>query len=142
MGKYSARDAGRKPISEEDKTPHAVWRGIGCLMILLTPILSIALAIETVNYGLENKWPIPYQLRGLPAMYDWVYKIQILRQLTAPIRLIENFYAYAAVSVLYIVLISGIISVLYAAVYRMVAPSRYGPFDAPPSPYKAKKSSR
>jgi hypothetical protein len=142
MGKYSARDSGRKAISDVDKSPHAIWRGIGCLMLLLMPILSIALGVETVDYGIKSKWPFPYQLMGLPGMPDWVYKIQIFRQLTLPIRQIENFYAYAAVSILYMAVISAGISVVYAIVYRMVGPARYGPFDAPPPTIKTKKYTR
>lgn len=141
MGKYTARQS-RQPISEVDKSPHAVWRGIGCLMMILIPILSIALGYETINFGIGKKWTIPYQLLGSPSMPDLIYDVRILRQLTFPIRQIENFYGYALASVIYMIIIGGIISVIYAAVYRAVGPSRYGPFDAPPPKIKTTRYKR
>jgi hypothetical protein len=141
MGKYSSK-VQRKELTQADKTPHAVWRGIGCLMILIIPIVSIALAIVTVNYGLRAEWTIPYQLLGYPRMADIFTDVRFLRQLTLPIRQTENFYAYSAFTTLYMILIGGFISVLYALVYRMIGPSRYGPFDAPPPKIKTKKYTR
>src|SRR5687768_5647909 len=122
MGKHSSR--ARQPLKEVDKTPHAIWRGIGCLMILIIPILSIALGYETVQYGIAAKCRIPYQLLGPPRFPEIFYDIGILRQLSFPVRQIENFYAYASASILYMLLIGGIISVLYALIYRMLGPSR------------------
>ncbi len=141
MGKHSSK-VRRTPLEQVNKAPHAVWRGIGCLMILLIPILSIALAYETVQYGLAAEWRIPYQLLGPPRFPDIFYDIGILRQLSFPIRQIEHLYAYAAVSTVYMIVIGGFISVLYAFVYRMIGPSRYGPFDAPPPTIKTKKYTR
>jgi hypothetical protein len=111
-------------------------------MMMLIPILCIALAYETVQYGLEAEWPIPYTLLGNPRLPDIFYDVRILSQLSLPVRRIEHFYAYAAFSTLYTVVIGGFISVLYAFVYRMVGPSRYGPFDAPPPKIKTKRYTR
>jgi hypothetical protein len=141
MGKYSSK-VQKKELTQADKTPHAVWRGIGCLMLLIIPIISIALGIETMNYGLKEEWLIPYQLQGYPDMPKIFTSISALRQLTQPIRQTENFYGYAAFSVLYMILIGGFISVLYAIVWRVVGPDRYGPFDAPPPKIKTKKYTR
>jgi len=141
MGKYSAR-VSRRPLKEINQGPHAIWRGIGCLMILLIPILSIALGYETIQFGIEKEWPIPYQLLGRPAMPEWVYDVSLLRQLTAPIRSTYHFYGYTVASFLYMMIIGGIISVIYAAVYRLMGPPRYGPFDAPPPKIKTKRYTR
>jgi hypothetical protein len=141
MGRYSARES-RKPLGEASKGTHAVWRGIGCLMILIIPILSVALAYETFNYGIEQKWLIPYQLLGTPRLPDIFYDVRILRQLSFPIRQTVNFYGYALASILYLIVIGGFISVLYAFVYRLTGPARYGPFDAPPPTIKTKRYKR
>ncbi len=141
MGKYSSQV--RKPsFREKDRSPHAVWRGIGCLMMLLIPILSIALGYETVKYGLEHEWPIPYQLLGTPILPDLFYKFYILRLIFLPITGIENLYAYSAFAIGYTIVIGGIISVIYAVVYRLVGPPRYGPFDEPPPKIKVKRYTR
>jgi hypothetical protein len=141
MGKHTSM-ARRKPLKEVNKAPHAIWRGIGCLMILLIPILSIALAYETVQYGLEAEWPIPHALLGNPRLPSIFYDVRILSQLSLPVRQIEHFYAYLAFSTLYMVVIGGFISVIYAFVYQMVGPARYGPFDAPPPKIKTKRYTR
>jgi len=111
-------------------------------MIILIPILSIALGVVTINYGIEKEMRIPFQLLGKPTMPDVVYKVTILRQLTYPIRQIDNFYGIAAVAIVYMIVIGGLISVLYAFVYSMIGPSRYGPFDAPPPKIKTKRYTR
>ena len=140
MGKYSTNSRiAKKPKSEG---PHVIWRGIGCLMMLIIPAISIAAGYETVNYGLTHGWSIPYQLLGAARLPDFFYKSSGLLQLFGFITRIPNFYAHAAVSILYMVLIGGIISVIYAVVYRMVGPSRYGPLDAPPPKIKTKKYTR
>lgn len=141
MGKHTSK-VRQKALPDTNRAPHAVWRGIGCLMIMLIPILSIALAYETVQYGLKAEWPIPYKLLGNPRLPDIFYDVRILSQLSLPVRRIEHFYAYAAFSILYMVVIGGFISMLYAFVYRMVGPSRYGPFDAPPPKIKTKRYTR
>ena len=124
------------------KETHYIWRGIGCLMMIIIPAMSIASAYETINYGIENRWPIPYELLQPVRFPDIFYSTQGLRTILNPLSTISHFYAIAIVSVLYIILVTGLISVVYAAVYRMVGPSRYGPTDAPPSKFKATKKSR
>ena len=39
-------------------------------------------------------------------------------------------------------LIGGVISVIYALMYRFIGPSRYGPTDAPPPKIKTKRYTR
>jgi hypothetical protein len=140
MGKYKTNSRIReKPKSEG---PHVIWRGIGCLMMLIIPAISIAAAYETINYGIQSHWALPYQLLGTPRFPDLFYKSNGLMVLLTPIANTPNFYAYAALSFLYIVLLGGIISVIYAMIYRAVGPSRYGPMDAPPPKIKTKKYTR
>lgn len=140
MGKYTS--SARKVQKPKSEGPHAVWRGIGCIMMLIIPAISISAGYQTVNYGLEHNWAIPYQLLGIPRLPEFFYKSNGLLTIFGPITYIQNFYAHAAVSFLYMVLIGGVISVLYAVVYRMIAPSRYGPTDAPPPKIKTKKYTR
>jgi hypothetical protein len=55
---------------------------------------------------------------------------------------VQNLYAYIVVSLICMALISTVISMIYAVIYRIVNPVRYGPLDEPPSRRKAKKHSR
>ena len=141
MGKYS-NSAPRQSSRSTPKAPHDIWRGIGCLMILIIPAISIAAGYETVKYAIDNRWAIPYQLLAPVRLPDIFYSTPGLRTVFNPLSTIPNFYANAAASLLYMMVIGGVISVVYAAVYRMVGPSRYGPTDAPPSKVKVTKKSR
>src|SRR5689334_1160537 len=139
MGKYSSV---KKKDVIRDRSPHAIWRGIGCVMFILVPILSIAIAVETVDYGLENKWRIPYQLLGYPAMPDFFRLSNPIWAATAPIRGIKNFYAYVVASLVVMVILGSIISVAYSVVFQIMGPARYGPTDVPPLKVKGMKKSR
>ncbi len=141
MGKHTEFSQ-RQSSRVKPKAPHDIWRGIGCLMILIIPAISIAAGYETVKYAINNHWPIPYQLLVPVRLPDVFYATAGLRTVFNPLSSIPNFYANAAASLLYMMLLSGLISVIYAAVYRMVGPDRYGPTDAPPSKVKVTKKSR
>ena len=140
MGKYksSAVMKGR----DRKKEVHVAWRGIGCLIMLVIPIMSIALAVVTINYGLDNDWPSPFQLLGFPRYPDLFYSSNGLMQLLSPITGTRHFYAYAVTSFLFMILLAGVMSVFYAFVYRMVGPSRYGPLDVERPNVKVKKYKR
>jgi hypothetical protein len=141
MGKntnYSPRQSSRST----PKVPHDIWRGLGCLMILIVPAISIAAGYGTIKYATDNKWPLPYQLVAPVHLPNVFYSTPGLRAIFNPLSNIPNFYANVAASLLYMMLISGVISVIYATIYRMIGPERYGPTDAPPSRTKVTKKSR
>jgi hypothetical protein len=140
MGKYQS--SSRKKVKERNHEVHVAWRGIGCLMMLVIPIMAIALGYETINYGLENDWVIPFQLLGFPRYPEWFYLSNGLMQLLSPFTATKHFYAYATASILYMILLSGVMSVIYAYVYRVVAPPRYGPLDVERPNIKTKKYKR
>jgi hypothetical protein len=143
MGKYSSSTTLKKSSISKPKQPNEVLRGIGCMMMVVIPAISIIAAHESVKYALDQKWRIiPYQLLGNPRMPDIAHKLSGLYTLFKPITKIENFYADALVSLIYMVIISGLISVIYAVIYNIVGPSRYGPTDAPPPKIKITKKSR
>jgi len=143
MGKYSTSSTQQKSSITKPKELHGIWRGIGCLMILIIPTISIAAAYQTVKIALVNNWGIiPIELLGSPRLPDFIYKSTGLQTILTPLTKIPNLYANALVSILYMVVISGLISVIYAAVYRMVGPERYGPTDEPPIKTKKIKKSR
>ena len=141
MGRNTDYSQGQSSRSKP-KAPHDVWRGIGCLMILIIPAISIAAGYETIKFAINNKWPIPYQILGAARLPDIFYSTPGLRTIFNPISNIPNLYANVLASILFMILIGGLISVIYAAVYRMVGPDRYGPTDAPPPKVKVTKKSR
>ncbi len=140
MGKYQS--SVKKRTVEKSRDVHVAWRGIGCLMMLVIPVISIAASVLTVDYGLNNGWTIPYQLLGYPKYPDWFYSSNGLMTILSPITNTKHFYAYAVVSLLYMILLAGVMSVVYAFIYRLIGPSRYGPLDVPPPNIKLKKYKR
>lgn len=140
MGKYAS--SVKKRSKPKNDGPHVIWRGIGCLMMLIIPAISIAAGIETIKYGLANRWAIPYQLLGYPSLPDLFYQSSGLRIIFEPITRVNHLYAYSAASILYMIAIGGIISLLYGVAYRIVGPSPYGPMDEPPPKIKTKKYTR
>lgn len=137
MGNYQ-----KQSPAPRSKEPHEIWRGIGCLMILILPAISFSAASETIKYGLANKWPIPYQFLHTLRLHDIFYSTSGLRTIFNPISRIPNFFGILLIGLLYMLILSGTISIVYAVVYRIVGPGRYGPTDAPPSKHKATKKSR
>jgi cation transporter-like permease len=141
MGKYSTYT--HKETSKKSREPHEIWRGLGCLLMLIIPVISIAASSLTVDYLSRPGFKvIPRQLLGKPRLPDFVYKSDGLVTIFSPVTAIEDFYAIAVVSLFYMLIIGGVISVIYAAVYSAVGPSRYGPTDAPPPKIKVVKKSR
>ncbi len=142
MGRSTGTSSQDQSSLKQQKKTHPIWRGIGCLMVFIIPAISIAAGNLTVNYAISKRWPIPVQFLGFMHLPDYFYSTGGLRTIFNPLSTIPNFYANTAATFLYMLVISGIISLVYATVYRMVAPSRYGPTDAPPTKFKATKKSR
>jgi hypothetical protein len=140
MGKYSS-SAVKKEMPRPDG-PHVIWRGIGCLSMIIIPAISIAAGIETVKYALANGLPVPYELLGYITLPEIFRKSSGLWAVFGPLTRINNLLAYVTASILYMVAIGGITSVIYAIAYRVVGPPRYGPLDIPPPKVKVKKYTR
>jgi hypothetical protein len=138
MGRY------RDTIKEVDRKaagPHPIWRGIGCLIIVLVPILSFAAASVTMPV-LFNRGLVPKQLLFTPETPTWLWYAPVVAQ---TFQFLFGRYAIFATLILtfvYILVLGGLFSVIYAAMYRTVAPSRYGPMDAPPPKVKIGKYKR
>ena len=140
MTKYDAYD--HRARYKKPEKPHAIWRGIGCLILVIVPITSYAAGRITIDYGLNHAWPIPLQLLGYPSLPDFFYDVPALIMIFGPITRWPNFYAYLATTLLYIMAIGGSLTVIYAVLYRFVGPPSMGPQDVPPprgtkhKPYK------
>jgi len=130
MTKYSV--ASTRGRTQRPEQTHAVWRGIGCLLMIIVPVISWFLAAETVRWGVEHRWPLPYQLMGYPVMPDILWKVPGLVPGLVFIQDQQNLYATIAIAVAFVVIAGGLISYFYSLIYRIAGPSRYGPLDSPP----------
>jgi hypothetical protein len=109
MGKYSAsfRQISQRPRPWEI---HPVWSGIGCLLLILLPILSFAAARLLVQENMRQQWVlIPrYMWYGFfIAPFGQIYLVDI------------------AIAILLLVVFFGLLTVIYSFIIRIFNP-RYG----------------
>ena len=128
MTRYSA--VSRRPRGPRNQT-HAIWRGIGCLLFLIVPVLAWVSAKATVVLALNRGWPLPYQLVGYPVVSQELWTVRALWPILSFIRGQQHLYITLVFALAYIVVISALLSFGYALVYRFVGPPRYGPLDLP-----------
>jgi|SRR5215212_142825 len=140
MGKYSSHV--RRPEKPRSVGVHPVMRGIGCIMIILVPILAYGSAVLLVNYGFSRGWPIPPDWYGPPTIHPLLLKLQGLTPVWNFLRLQNNLIANVVFAVAITVVIGGIMSIIYGYIYTLFGPPRYGPTDAPPIRIKVKRYKR
>ena len=130
MGKYSSYSKPKpKPRIEG---VHPVMRGIGCLMMVIVPILSYGLAVLLVNYGTQRGWPIPSEWYGPPKFPQLLWDLQGLRPILQFLQAQSNLVANLIFAFVLIVLIGVIMAIIYGYIYTLFGPPKYGPQDAPP----------
>ena len=118
MAKYSSYNR-RTPLDERPWTVHPIWRGIGCVLMLLIPIMAYAGAILLVQANLQQGWvPLPASL---------------LRSITIPyLGDVEHLGANLAVAVLLSFIGFALLSFFYSIFYHIMNPDPLGPLDAKP----------
>ena len=114
-GQYSRRPA----LIERPWRIHPIWRGIGCLFMILIPILAYAGAVVIIREDLSRGWmPVPPEFA---------------RAVTIPL-VGSVSYLLARLVVAVILALAGfvLLTILYSLLYGFLGPSRYGPLDATP----------
>jgi hypothetical protein len=141
MGKYSTynrrQDKPRRPTGV-----HPVMRGIGCIMMVLVPILSYGIALLLVNYGYTHNWPIPPSWFGHPTIPPVLLNLQGLRPVWDFLVVQNNLIAVVVFTIVVIIIIGGIMAIIYGYIYTLFGPPRYGPMDVPPIRVKVKRYKR
>lgn len=130
MGKYSSYS--RPKPKPRNLGVHPVMRGIGCILMVVVPIIAYGAAILVVNYGATHGWPIPPEWFGPPSLPEVLWNVQGLRTPLAFLQAQNNLEANLVVAIALTILIGGVMSILYGYIYSLFGPPRYGPQDAPP----------
>jgi hypothetical protein len=133
MGKYD-RSSYRTPPPQRPWKIHPIWRGIGCLWFLISPVLAYAIASLVVKYDLKSGFfPIPFDLaRTVTIPLSRFFSINNL--------VVPNLYANLLVSAVLLLVGFGVVMVIYAIIYSLMGPKRLGPMDAKPIRRKTRKS--
>lgn len=116
MSKY---DPTYQPKSRRSILPptHPVWRGIGCFLLILLPILAFAGGKLLVQANRVRRWvQIPTELTGY-------FIVPVIGRV---------YYADLVVALGLIFIMFAVLTVVYAIIYKIIGIPRYGPLDSPP----------
>jgi hypothetical protein len=137
MGKYSKFQF--KPVGKKGKNP--IWRGIGCILIVIALVLAYWLTVTFVP-SIIATGRVPYQLLGHIHFPDWAYRFRMTTEIASFISRFNNLWMNIITFIVMMVLLTGVGSLVYAMIYSVIGPPRFTAQDAPPSKYKAKKYTR
>jgi hypothetical protein len=130
------------PRRAAPRQTHAIWRGIGCILLLIVPLIAWVLSVITVRTAVDGGWPLPWQLLGYPALPPGLWNVRALAPVLAFIQRQQNLYLIVVVAIAYTIAIAGVLSLGYALFYQIVGPPRYGPLDVPQPRYKVGRYKR
>lgn len=129
-------------VPSPSKEPHPIWRGIGCLIMLIVPAISLGLSSILVQMAPSFGIQLPAELVGYPIMPPFLFQVPGLVGLLSWIQGRNNLYAILLGTFMVTVVLAGVLALLYAFIYRLVGPPRYSGMDVPPSSVKVKKYKR
>jgi beta-lactamase regulating signal transducer with metallopeptidase domain len=111
---------------------HPAWNGIGCVLMILIPIMAWAGAAVFIEsntlFSLPENLTSPIQFQKTET--GWVN--QVILWLNANLGGRGLTYAQLILWVAFILIGLAVIAILYGLMYRMVGPPRYSPLDSPP----------
>jgi len=119
---------------------HPAMRGIGCLTMVLVPVLSYAIA-DFLTKGPARAWRLPPTWYGTPNIPDFMFSGG-LRPLGGFLQGQQNLTGNLIIGVGIMLVLFGAMSIIYGILFNMMAPSKYGPTDVPPPRVKTKKFTR
>lgn len=131
-----------RQIPARSKEPHPVWRGIGCLIMLLVPALSLGISALLVEMALSAGIQLPPGLLGYPLMPNILFRVPGLVAILNWIQSLHNLYAILVGAFTVAIILASLFALGYAFVYRLVGPPRYSGMDAPPPNIKVRKYKR
>jgi hypothetical protein len=138
MGKYLKYE---QKSQKKNKEMNPVWRGIGCILILLVPAMSYGLMLVFVPPIIATGM-IPWELLGYVHFPVGLLSWPVLGPLLLFIGSINNLWINLIGFFVFLVVLSGTFSLLYSLVWQYAGPPRYTLLDVPPSDHKGKSYKR
>jgi hypothetical protein len=124
-----------RPKTQEKKRMSPIWRGIGCLLIIVFPLLSF-LIMRMISPSVIATGLVPHQLLGRIYFPAWVFKLAFSASIASFIHSLENPLLNLILFFVVLLFLSGITSFIYVLIYKVIGPPRYTELDAPPSKHK------
>jgi hypothetical protein len=137
MAKYAKYQRPLKP----KKLMNPLWRGIGCILIVVVPLLAFGLTVLFVQPIIATGL-VPNQLLGYVHFPEWVFRYPMLSDTSTFISSLKDLWLNLIIFFVMVLILTSVSSLLYTVVYSIVGPSPYTDVDAPPSKYKPKKYTR
>jgi hypothetical protein len=123
----------RQKHQERPWKVHPVWRGIGCVLFLLIPIMSWY--ATTLFLQSNTKIDLPRELTTVLAI-PYIH----IREIDKVIADINQYFVSTGLVLgqfFFTIILSflgyGVMAFVYALLYKVAGPPRYGPFDVPPN---------
>jgi len=139
MSKYRTYERKAPPRRND---PHPIWRGIGCLIMLIVPVLSFGISTSLVQLAPSLGIQLPVELLGRPLMPEFMFLVPGLVGILNWIQSLDNLYAILVGTFTFTILLAGVLALAYAVIYRVIGPARYTELDAPVPNIKVKKYKR
>lgn len=130
---------------------HPIWRGLGCVMIVLIPVIAFAISSLLVDYvtpvrALLDRVGIlraPVDLMGW-TRYILIYIPEITSQVQGfvnalGLKPVEYWWGKVMITMIISMILFAILSIIYSIIFTATGPGRYGPLDVPGKSYKKKK---
>ena len=127
-----------EPPPQKKKELSPIWRGIGCLLLILIPALSYGLMLLFVPLVL-NSGMVPYELLSRIHFPAIIYKIPLISSVAIFIGGIDYIWVKLIIFFVILVIMTGLFTFIYTTVYQWIGPPRYTDIDAPPSKHKPKR---
>ena len=119
MGRYTKYST-KVQMRDRPWSIHPIWRGIGCFLVIIIPVISYAAAVLLVDANLKQNW--------VPAPLEVMVPVRI------PLINITVEHLYANVLTTFAIMLVGYagVMIVYAIAYRVIGPPFLSPLDAPP----------
>jgi hypothetical protein len=117
MGKYTII----KQAEKEHPEIHPIWRGVGFILMIITPLMAYAAAMLLLDENKQRGW------------------VQIPAQFYFPNFSIPDIAVIAFLTLIMWVVLYAVFSLITFLVFRLFGPPRYGDTDVPPITRKVRK---
>jgi len=128
--KFQRQSPGKKELNP-------IWRGIGCILIVIVPVLSYVLMLFFAPLIIATG-KVPYQLLGRVQFPEWMFKVKIGVIIANYLGSINNLWLNIITFFVIAMILTTVASLFYTAIYSVVGPARYTELDAPPAKYSPK----
>ena len=129
----------RAEIKKQGMNP--LWRGVGCILFIIVPLLSYFLMTLVVPPVLATG-QVPPELTASPTFPPWVAKAPVLNGLAAYLSSVQNLWLMLIIFAVILLLLATVSSLVWTMVQSVVGPPRYTEMDAPEAEQGAKRYTR